>query len=343
MELFEISDEALDQKIATLVANERLLLTQVLHHLREAERRRLFSKYGFKSLFEYATQRFGYSEDQAYRRISAMRLLRDLPQVEEKIASGALSLSNIAQAQTYFRQEAKQGHAKSEGQKLELLAKIENCSKREVEKHIELIERRGDPAGADVGATEFNFSEPTDTGDKVMSFRANANLQKKMARLIELKALPELAFSESVLTELIDFLCDLGIAKLDPLAKAERAQAKKKSAPVQKQRVEIKPPSDSRYVPAAVRHVVYLRDGGRCQKCGSNRRIEIDHIKPHAKGGDAGESNLRLLCRSCNERAAIEDFGQRKMSSFLRSPVFDYQTQRRLTESVASPGLTMWL
>lgn len=81
----------------------------ILHLLREAEQRRLFSKYGYGSLFEYACKRHGYSEDQANRRISGMRLLRDLPEIEEKIENGTLTLTNLCKAQAVFRAE-KNGH-----------------------------------------------------------------------------------------------------------------------------------------------------------------------------------------------------------------------------------------
>lgn len=53
-----------------LVQQERELLIEILRHLREIERRRLFSALGFKSLFDYAVKRLKYSEDQAGRRIS---------------------------------------------------------------------------------------------------------------------------------------------------------------------------------------------------------------------------------------------------------------------------------
>src|SRR5690606_12598786 len=91
-----------------LVARERQLLTEVLHHLREVERRKLFSDLGYPSLFAYAVGELKYSEGQAGRRIQAMRLIRLLPEVEQQVAAGSLSLSNVSQAQSYFREKAKQ-------------------------------------------------------------------------------------------------------------------------------------------------------------------------------------------------------------------------------------------
>jgi 5-methylcytosine-specific restriction endonuclease McrA len=48
------------------------------------------------------------------------------------------------------------------------------------------------------------------------------------------------------------------------------------------------------------RSAVMDRDGGKCRKCGSNIRLELDHIVPIAKGGKSERENLQLLCRKCN-------------------------------------------
>jgi hypothetical protein len=137
MKLSHLTDDGLDQKIQCLVQSEREILTEILHHLREIESRRLFSRYGFSSLFSYTVKRLGYSEDQAHRRISAMRLLKELPAIEEKISSGELTLTNLSNAQTLFRQEKKAQVARTLDEKLELLEKLTHSSTREAEKTLE--------------------------------------------------------------------------------------------------------------------------------------------------------------------------------------------------------------
>ena len=49
-----------------------------------------------------------------------------------------------------------------------------------------------------------------------------------------------------------------------------------------------------------VRLFVWQRDGGRCVKCGSNERLEFDHVIPIAEGGSSTERNVQLLCETCN-------------------------------------------
>lgn len=50
----------------------------------------------------------------------------------------------------------------------------------------------------------------------------------------------------------------------------------------------------------SVRLFVWQRDSGRCVKCGSQERLEFDHIIPVALGGGNTDRNLQLLCVACN-------------------------------------------
>lgn len=58
--------------------------------------------------------------------------------------------------------------------------------------------------------------------------------------------------------------------------------------------------AQSRYVSETTKKIVFARDGGACQCCGSYQNIEYDHITPFSCGGGNGPSNIQLLCMSCN-------------------------------------------
>jgi hypothetical protein len=78
----------------------------------------------------------------------------------------------------------------------------------------------------------------------------------------------------------------------------------------------------SRHVPAAVRRAVYWRDCGQCsfvsedgRRCEARALLELDHIEPWAKLGDAGVDNIRLRCRPHNQLHARECFGARHVEA----------------------------
>jgi hypothetical protein len=58
--------------------------------------------------------------------------------------------------------------------------------------------------------------------------------------------------------------------------------------------------SQSRYISQRTKKIVFTRDGGRCQCCGSFESLEYDHIMPYSCGGRSDPSNIQLLCRRCN-------------------------------------------
>lgn len=53
----------------------------------------------------------------------------------------------------------------------------------------------------------------------------------------------------------------------------------------------------------ATRKLIYKRDQGICQICGSSisfSEMTLDHIHPLAKGGDSQPDNLQCACQVCN-------------------------------------------
>ena len=293
MTLKHLSDDVLIEQLKKLVHEEREILMSVLHHLREVERRRLFAKYQCGSLFAYAVTELKYSESQADRRISAMRLLRDVPpqdtpQIEAKITSGRLSLTNLVLAQTLFSKEKKAGRQMTVETKLEVLSQLENQTTRQAEKIVcgispEMLARKKE--------LRFDLIDDDSLREKLLRLKGHyAHAQPNMN-----------------LTDLLHRLCD---EKLESINK-RRAP----SAP----RVNLKTTATPSQ--AEVRRLVWRRDKGQCSNCRSTYALEIDHVRPRAMGGPSTLENTRLLCRACNQRAAIEHFGLAKMAGHLeRSP-----------------------
>ncbi len=292
----KMSDQNLLVATEKLVQEERELLTLILRHLHEIERRRLFCDLGFSSLFAYTTEKLGYSEDQAWRRISAIKLIKVIPAAAAKIESGTLSLSNAATLQTFICRQQKI-QALSSAEKNALLAKLENKSTREVARLLAKM--------AKLAPEPIKPDKIKDLNDEMISFTFSAprHLAEKLRRLRGLKGHAQLTMAE-----LIEKLADLALKEWDPgrpLKRAASANQHKGGSP-QKRRIT-----------SSVRREVWRRDQGPCVNCKGQHALEIDHQMPVAMGGESTLENLRLLCRTCNQRAAIAKLGVRKMAPYL--------------------------
>jgi hypothetical protein len=132
MNLQHLTDKTLLNDTKNLVSKELELTTKILHHLKEIQKRRLFSELRYPSLFAYCIGELGYSEGSAQRRIVASRMLEDIPEIEAKIEGGILSLTNISQANQFFREQS----IKTPLEKVVILQQIENLSKDECERKL---------------------------------------------------------------------------------------------------------------------------------------------------------------------------------------------------------------
>ena len=61
--------------------------------------------------------------------------------------------------------------------------------------------------------------------------------------------------------------------------------------------------------------------GPRCENCGSEKNLEVDHAIPKSRGGCECELNLWTLCRRCNRSKhalTITEFYESGLAEFLR-------------------------
>jgi hypothetical protein len=136
----------------------------------------------------------------------------------------------------------------------------------------------------------------------------DAELLEKLKRIQALRshADPSLSY-----VELLKFMADDVLKRLDPIEKAKG----KNPLPAS----EVKSPRFTRVaIPVKIKRFIRIRDKGVCQHkdpvtgklCESRYFLEIDHIRAVALGGGNEADNLRLLCRSHNARAAVKTFGK---------------------------------
>ncbi|NUM89101.1 MAG: HNH endonuclease, partial [Bdellovibrionales bacterium] len=88
-------------------------------------------------------------------------------------------------------------------------------------------------------------------------------------------------------------------------------------------------PPAAQQVNASLRRLIWQKARNKCENCHSRYALEIDHRIPRAQGGPNTPENIRLLCRSCNQRAAIQVFGLRKMEKHLEGGSQAVTTHKR--------------
>jgi hypothetical protein len=124
--LQSLSSLELEQSLFKLIGQERKLLHMILFHIQEIERRRLYLKTR-SSLFEYLVKDMGYSATSAQRRIEALRLINEVPEVSEQIKSGSLNLSQVGELVRAVKQKEYESCSQvSVLQKTELVEAIQN-------------------------------------------------------------------------------------------------------------------------------------------------------------------------------------------------------------------------
>jgi len=78
-----------------LVLAERAASAEVVEHLIEIDRRRLFLDQACSSLYAYCMERLGSSENGAIKRVRVARLAERVPRVLEELRSGAIHLTGL--------------------------------------------------------------------------------------------------------------------------------------------------------------------------------------------------------------------------------------------------------
>ena len=322
-------------RIDSLARREHDATVELIEALLLCDRLRAHLDAGYSSLFDLLVRRLRYSNAAAARRIGAMRCARRTPRVLELLRARRTNLTVLAKIESTLAAcddpdgllDAIADRSQSEVESLLAARRPVDRPKERVRK---IATRPVPPPAAPLLATETESvpirsaaeviatdaadrSNPPDRTDPdtpaapqavpeprvTLSFsvreedfaafeRACAELAKKLPRAMSL----EDAFNALVRSFL-----------------SRRTPKRPREAP--------KPPAErTRHVPAATRRAVLARDGHRCSfvaadgtRCAATRYLEIDHVVPFAQGGSHDASNLRVLCRAHNQRAAERVFG----------------------------------
>jgi hypothetical protein len=357
-QLKSISDDELLRRLSELLQNSRRVEAELIAHIAEADERRLYRKTS-SSMFKYATEVLHLSEAEAYLRIEAARASRKHPMLLDMLSDGRLHLSGIAVLAPILTEAnresvlARATHKTKEKIK-ELVAEL--APKADVPSSIrKLPQRRGKTKPAATPEPDSlrpdrvipNIGTPSTLAPSTppvvepiaearykVAFTASAVFRDKLERL---KTLMRSSVPDGDLATILE------VAVTEKLEKLEARRYGKTKAP-RKSLEETDTSPSSRNTPAAVKRVVYERDGGQCthrddtgRRCTETRQLEFHHIHPFGRDGDHDPDNVVLLCRTHNLYQAECDYGKdvmdryRKSGSRVSEPAAIYSFSNRTT------------
>ena len=136
-DLTSIPDDELLGRLAELLRQSRRVEADLVAHIGEVERRRLYAREAVPSMFAYCTELLHLSEAEAYLRIAAARASREHPMLLDMLRDGRLHLTAIAKLAPHLNLDNRQA----------LLKRATHRSKRQIEELVaELAPRPDAPA-----------------------------------------------------------------------------------------------------------------------------------------------------------------------------------------------------
>lgn len=262
-----MTDSELHEGLVRLVKTERGITAEIISHIAEVDRRRLYLPMGFTSLFGYLTS-LGYPPASAQRRIDAARLSREVP-VLEKLQNGELNLTQISILAQGFRRKEVSSEVKSD-----LVAAIQNQDIKQTEIAVHQI-----------------LDLPVVVHDKKHfqqdeSVRVEITFSKEQWQILSrVKEVISHSLPNPPLPALIERLAESFLKKHDPTSERKSRRV-----------------TNSSGIRAIDRRAVFRRDqvcqwrlpDGRV--CGSRFQAQIDHRVARSAGGTHEFENLQVLC-----------------------------------------------
>jgi 5-methylcytosine-specific restriction endonuclease McrA len=275
----------IDERMAVLAKTERKITLEILETIRDAEASRLPEHLGYRDTYQWLIQRHKYSGGAANRRIQASRLLKDLPEVGEKVGSGSVNLSTLCKMQSVLRAQQKASGSKATvEQKREAMRGIENKTCDESERVLHTLF-----PGAEVGREKV--VQKRDGGQ-----RCTVELSARAVKLID-RAREILSHSMpgASMGELIERIAEEFVERNDPVIKAERLHRKKADSSKAKSANNHSMPEDQ---PQMTNGGGDLQNASRSTPATPQRRtasvLQRDTDAPQKETNDRGDRRINI-------------------------------------------------
>jgi hypothetical protein len=318
-----LSDGELLGRLPSLVGAEREATADVIEHLVEVERRRLYLEQACASLCTYCRDRLQYAEDRAFKRARVAQVALRFPRALDELRSGALHLTALLLLSSHLTEENAdalfaEACGKSRRDLEAMLAR--RFPRPQVPPRVQALgataaggnaSARADMAsgpdtpelrsGAEQRASPFQLEPPEE--NYRLSFTASAGFFSKLERAQELAShsVPS-GDVVQILERALDTFIEDELKRRFGAGKPHKQRALK---------------AGSRHVPRDIARQVYERDGFQCafvdaggRRCQERRFLTLEHRQPFARGGPATVENLCVLCSAHNAYTARQAFGE---------------------------------
>jgi hypothetical protein len=327
-----LPDKQLLDELRSFASGERSATSEVVARLAELDTRDTLLREGYTSLFAYCRETLGLSEHGALNRIEVARAARRFPAILDMLADGKVNLTTVRLLAPHLTADNfERVLAEARGKRTEeiraMAGGLSAASKTPV--RASSTSTPAAPGETSVGGkqppvTERAASEETERNaaaavekpeegraviGQVTTGPVPATPQRRAVTLIG-PTLEKLRFAK----DLLRHACPSG----DENAIVDRALtlllsdlARKKFGETDRPRISVGVNESSRYVPAEVRRVVWVRDLGRCayvgptgHRCEERGLLEFHHVRPFEVGGRATAENIQLRCARHNRYEA---------------------------------------
>ncbi len=313
----------LNEKLIMLTRNERKLTGEILNHIILFQKCGGYLKLGYSSMHEYLTRSLGYSDDQAYRRLKAARLMQDVPEVADQLKEGVLNLSQAAAVQKVIETSQKEtGKKVTEVKKKEIIKAVEKASnfntKAIVASSLNLKPKeneRATPQSNDTVRLEINLTrEQFDKLQSIKSLLSHQIPDQNTGKILEL------LFDQFLNKNTFTKSNSMTKSFMDCQKYAEDSDVESNDD------IKTKKATHNRYIPVEVKKALFKKAQGCCEfvnekgvRCRSRYKLQVDHyLTPFSQGGDHSLINLRIHCSAHNAfRASLSGIGYENTTMFV--------------------------
>lgn len=341
--LNQLTNAELENFILDLKLREKKIQAEFIFALAEIDIRKLYLNEGYPSLFAYVTQKLGYSEASAHKRIQLARHGSKHPELLMALEEGKIHLSGASVIAPHLTEE----------NKVTLIEKIKGKSLDDIRWCVAEINQR--PAVKDLvkeqkkAARETSLTtshssnsvlattkhplalpksqeiKPTNAEQATIRFSCSKEFVLKLKRCQELLK----ATGKSNLENVFERALDLMLEKIDPEKRQERREQKseKKQGEENSQIIVPRLASNPVRKPISIktRDQVFKKFGSQCsyisaegKRCSTRSYLQIDHIKSVCHGGGNEIENLQLLCTAHHSQKTKRQLGFEFINQILQ-------------------------